>query len=247
MALEAPEFIRRFLLHGCMCCRRAFNTCACAATAFWATTTATPNLPSAANSWACRRPRPRLPIRTKTTAIATSDLPASRCVTTPSVVAGTCCVSRPSRPRRSRARHHRIAPMRTCDATARPVISELPCKRTRSLRLARPITTPPPRFTPALQRNRIPGRAPTPRHHPTIVWRAPTRFYMSTSPIDCDHRRRFNAHNSTAGGAAERLSTGDFLLSDRGLETPDPISPPQAATARQKILCKMSSCGRRSM
>jgi hypothetical protein len=32
-----------------------------------------------------------------------------------------------------------------------------------------------------------------------------------------------------------------FLLSDRGLETPDPVSPPQAATAHQKILCTMYS------
>src|SRR5205823_339424 len=39
----------------------------------------------------------------------------------------------------------------------------------------------------------------------------------------------------------ERLSTCDFLLTDRGLGTPDPVSPPQAATAHQKILCSTYS------
>ena len=79
------------------------------------------------------------------------------------------------------------------------IIPQLPCKRIGSLHLTLHVAPPLLRFPPALKRNRI---APTRCHDPTIAWRTPSRFHLSSSSIDCGQAHRFNAHNSTVGGAA---------------------------------------------
>ena len=81
-----------------------------AVTAFSATVTDRPTSPSAADYSAYRCPLSRNRTRSKTTAIATSDSPASHCGTARAVAAVTWCVSRPSRPVYCRAPLRWIAP-----------------------------------------------------------------------------------------------------------------------------------------